>query len=152
MAALVVPDVAGDFRAWLRNQPDLRAIHAGRVFFRYPDKVTYPACRVYATGGPTQVSVGGDTPMWDANVAVEVLHNQDSGYQQIRLFVRTLGAALFEMGATMLNPTAAAYGAGDTLCVDAVVTNALDSPDPAEGWPRYVCDCRLTVVSALAAG
>lgn len=133
----VLPDYLNDVRYWLRHNTALSPILSGRVFFHIPDGQTkYPLIRMYRAGGGL-VQMGGETPLMSMNISLDCWHNVDTGYTSLRLLVQALEAELFTLPSnTTINPS------GSTVALDAVVTNALDSPDPALGWPRYVVDTR----------
>lgn len=141
---IVVPDALNDIRAWLRQHPDLSPLHNGRVFFRIPDNQTqFPLLRIYRSGGGI-VAAGGDAPVQNVNVSIECWHNTGRGYQALRQLVNAVESALWQLGAsTLINP------AGNTVVLDALVTNVIDSPDPDEGWPRFVVDSRFTVTAPI---
>lgn len=137
---VVFADALPDIRYWLRNQPDLNALHAGRVFFRLPAQPGgWPLMRIYQHGG-APVELGGDAPLDELLVSVECWHNQPAGYQQARQLTVALRSVLhFLPAGTVLNPSSS------TVALAAAVTNVIDSPDPDSGWPRLVCDTRWTI-------
>jgi hypothetical protein len=139
---VVFPDVLNDVRYWLRRHPDLAPITGGAVFFRIPTTPSsWPLQRIYRLGGG--VRPGTDAPIQDVLVSIECWHNQDSGYQALRQLVAATESAVWTLpSAARINPS------GQTLVTDAAVTNAIDSPDPDTGYPRYVLDTRFTVITA----
>lgn len=140
--AVVFPDSLNDIRYFLRRHPDLVPFTAGRCFFRIPDNATFPLQRIYRTGGAVQQG-GGGTPIQDVLVSIECWHDQLGGYTVLRQLVAATESAVFSLPSrSLINPT------GNTLVVDAVCLNVIDSPDPDNGAPRFICDTRFTVMLA----
>lgn len=136
-----VPDWLLDVRTWLRAHPDLAPLHGGRVFFEVPNSgVGYPLCRVYASGGPTMVP-GGDVPLFDCRLAVEVWGSGRKMYQQVRQLAAAVAAAVWGLQPGPLDPSPA----GTAYCGGGYVGGTPDVPDPDQGDPRYVIDAVLTI-------
>lgn len=139
---VVFPDAMNDLRYWLRRQSDVAAFTNGRCFFRIPDNALFPLQRIYRSGGSVR-QTGGGAPLQDLLVSIECWTNELGGYGTLRELVAATESAVFGLTSnTRINPT------GNTLVVDAVVSNVIDSPDPDTGWPRFICDSRFSVISA----
>lgn len=140
--AVVFPDAINDLRYWLRRHPDLTPFTNGRVVFRIPKDPVFPLQRIYRTGGAVQQG-GGGAPIQDILVSIECWHNLLTGYDTLRRLVAATESAVFTLPSkTLLSPI------GNTLAIDAICTNVIDSPDPSDGWPRFIVDTRFTVTLA----
>lgn len=137
---ILVADPMPDIRYWLRTQPDLQAIHNGRVFFRIPNQQSqFPLLRIYRHGGGI-TSDGGDARTSTVNVTVEAWHNVQADYNLARQLAVALESALWTLPpSTLLNP------GSDTVAYNAEVTSTIDMPDPESGWPRLICDTRWVI-------
>jgi hypothetical protein len=149
---VIVPDFLSDVRYFLRRQSDLVPLVGGRVFFRIPDTALFPLQRIYRSGGGIR-QAGGDAPIQDILLSVECWGappdspqaSSSNGYESIRQIVAATESAIWQLpSGTQINPS------GQTLVVSAVVTNAIDSPDPDTGSPRYVLDSRWSVMSNVS--
>lgn len=145
---VIVPDFMSDARFWLRRQSDLVALRGARVFFRIPPDAIFPLQRIYRTGGGMQQG-GGGAPVQDILLSIECWGaapdspgaTSSNGYDAVRSLVAATESAIWQLPSkTQINPT------GQTLVVDAAVTNSIDSPDPDSGSPRYVVDSQWTVI------
>lgn len=148
--AVIVPDFLSDARHWLRRHPDLQPLVGARVFFRIPDSATFPLQRIYRMGGAMQQG-GGGIPVQDFLLSIECWgaapgtpqSTPFNGYDAVREIVAATESAIWQLpSGTQINPS------GRTLVIDAAVSNAIDSPDPDTGAPRYVLDSRFTVMAA----
>lgn len=134
-------DFLPDFKAWLKANPALAPLHGGRVFYRVPSSSAFPLLRVYRVGGGAENR--GEFPVLSSpRVGIEVWGNQPSQYDAVRGLQVTLEDQLNTAGPQPLNPPA-----GVTFLIGALVTGAVDAPDPDLGWPRYTTTVTLTVRS-----
>lgn len=140
---VIFPDAINDIRYFLRRHPDLTPFTNGRVVFRIPTKdPVFPLQRIYRTGGGVQQG-GGGAPIQDILVSIECWHNLLTGYGALRQLVAATESAVFSIPSkTLISPI------GNTLVLDAICLNVIDSPDPADGWPRFIVDTRFTVTLA----
>lgn len=148
---VVVPDFMSDARFWLRRVPDLVPLVGGRVVFRIRPDTPFPLQRIYRSGGGMRQS-GGGAPIQDIMLSIECWgaepnspqSTSSNGYEAIRQIVAATESAIWQLPSrTQINPS------GQTIVVDAAVLNAIDSPDPETGSPRYVLDSRWSVMSTL---
>lgn len=139
---VIVPDAMNDLRWWLRRVPDLVPLVGGRVVFRIRDDTPFPLQRIYRSGGGMRQD-GGGTPIQDILLSIECWGAAENGYDAVRAIVAATESAVWQLtSGTRINPT------GQTLVVDSIVTNSIDSPDPDTGAPRYILDSRFTVMAA----
>lgn len=140
MAEIVFPDYMVDLRYWLRNDPILKPMHGGRVFFRLPKTTKAPMLRITQVGGGQQLN--SESPIMDIQFTTEVWGMQDSDYQAVRQICLALEHICW------------AWVAGDppnplsnTRMYNASFNTSFDSPDPETGWPRKICHITATVMA-----
>ena len=143
MAAELFPDVMGDLRTWVRSvTTDLLD---GRVFFKFPRSMAYPALRMYEAGGGPD---GGEAPVENLRVAFDIWGAPDRSpggtpgtYADVVAVVRRLKTQLH----TLSGPIGAT---GGTFVLNADVTSVVTGEDPDAGSPRRIVTALLTVRSA----
>ena len=143
MAAELFPDVMGDLRTWVRSvTTDLLV---GRVFFRFPRAMAYPAVRMYEAGGGPD---GHETPVENLRVAFDIWGAPDRSpagtpgtYADVVAVVRRLKTQLH----TLSGPIGMT---GGTFVLNADVTSVVAADDPDAGSPRRIVTALLTVRAA----
>jgi hypothetical protein len=140
---LTTPNIEREIRPWAAAQPRL-SYFGGRFYWAFAPEVTYPACRVYKSGGG-RVRNGGDTPEWEINLAWDTWSDQEGEYQNLRDATDEL-EALIEYLTTGSGPQTI----GTVVVLDSWVNASLPSPDPASGWPRFIVDSTFRCVPASA--
>lgn len=138
---VVVPDAVPDIKAWLKNDPDSRAYHAGRVFFYIPDRVSgYPLCRLYRLDGGIQTQ-GGDAPLSQVDVTIECWGDTKAMWDQVRALALAIESSLWQIpSGSLINPS------GQTRVRNAAAINSIESIDPDGAWPRMIVDTRWSLL------
>lgn len=124
------PDVAGDFRSWLRTHEYLTDLQGARVFFRIPDTPAYPLTQLSMLNDPNQ---DGDMPIVNALIGLTVW---GGSYAEVTDIANGIKAACHQMNPdTVIGAT--------TIGLNAEVIGSVDSPDPDDGRPRKVMTVSL---------
>lgn len=137
MPTLVLPDYMGDLRGWLRTQPDLAPLHAGRVFFAIPATPVFPLIRMLDVN---TVAQPGEAPMFDHRSSLIVWGGKPSDYAAVSLLAQTLGS--------VLQHTPTPFAIGGTWIGNIGGVSVRDSPDPDTGAPRRIVDSLITLRAA----
>lgn len=130
-AQTLYPDVAGDFRSWLRTHPYLTDLQAARVFFRIPGVPNFPLTQMSLLDDTNQ---DGQAPIVNAMIGLTVW---GGSYADVTNIANGIKAACHEM-----NP-GTAIGTS-TIGLNAELIGSVDSPDPDDGRPRKVLTVSLT--------
>ena len=127
----VVPDYMPEFRTFLRSQPQLAALHSGRVYFRAPEqgKTGYPYVRLYLINS---VMPNPNVPDIQVRLGVHVWGNVDSMYTQVRALMNAIISTVWSVNNGRL------VAGGETYVYSAGLVSDMDLPDPETGWPRRV--------------
>lgn len=133
MAAPVFSDVLGDVRTWLRALPSLQPYTGARAFFAFPLGATFPAIRIYRSGGAPQP---GETPLRDPRITVEIASDDPSQFAAISHASDVLEAEFWALTGPI---------GGSTFVLNGQVNTVFDSPDPDDLMPRKFLDVTLTV-------
>jgi hypothetical protein len=133
MSAPAIPDVLGDLRTWLRTLPSLSSLTGNRAFFAFPANATFPAIRIYRSGGAMQP---GETPIRDPRITIEIASSDPSQNAAIGRASDVLEGELH----VLQGPIGAS-----TFVSNAQVNTAYDSPDPVDDMPRKFLDVTFTV-------
>lgn len=136
---VVVPDVLGDLRTYLRALPDLASLTAARVFFDPPAKATYPLIRLTEAGWSFQP---GETPVGTQRVMIEIIGGPAVGgvasdYYKVSAAKAIVVSAIWALTGPIGTTTRVLDGDVDTVS---------DLPDPDDGGPRKVISAVLTVI------
>lgn len=125
---VIFSDALLDIRAWLRADPDMRAFHSGRVFYRIPDNPSgYPLLRLYRVGGGT--SATSEVPEQTIRIGLEVWGAVNSDYSKVRQLVTAIESSFHQASNLVV---------GGTLIQNASIQGSIDSPDPDTGCPRFI--------------
>lgn len=137
---VVVPDVMGDVRAWLRGLVDLTDTTGELVFFSIPLKAKFPMIRLTEAGLSAQP---GETPVWTQRVMIEVIGAPLTGgiasdYFAVSKAKNIIVSAIWQLTGQI---------GSSTRVLDGDVDSVTDSPDPDDGGPRKVISAIFTVVA-----
>lgn len=134
-----------DIRTWLRTEPTLAPLNGGRVFFRFPDTVTYPATRLYRAGGGYQPV---EAPLMDLRVGIDVWGAApgpgvtEGTFAQTDQLTVAYETAMNRLG---LGPCVTVDG---TVLFYAAPTGTPFNPDPDDGSPRFTITATFTCAQA----
>lgn len=133
---IVVPDVMGDVRTWLRSLTELSTnlATAGSVFFSTPEGAATPLIRLTETGLAAQE---GETPTWMQRLFIEVIGGKRGDYAKVSAAKNTVCSAIWALTGPIGSQTRVLNGSIDTVT---------DQPDPATGAPRKVISAALLVI------
>lgn len=125
----VVPDYMKDVRAFLRVQPNLLALHGGRVYFRAPEpnRTGFPYVRIYLIN---EVPMDLYSPDLQVRIGLHVWGNVDSMATAVRVLMNAISSVIWNLDNGLLIP------GGQTYVYSAQMVSNMDLPDPASGWPR----------------
>jgi hypothetical protein len=137
-------DVMGDLRTWVRSVTS--DLLDGRVFFNFPTKMAYPACRMYEAGGGPD---GGEAPVENIRVVFDIwgqparaVPGTGGTYADVTAIVRRLK--------TQLHTLQGLIGSGSTYVLNADVTSVVPSNDPDAGNVRRLVTALITVIAPTA--
>jgi hypothetical protein len=133
----MLPNPLLDFRAWTREQGALTAVFGDRTYWQFPKEVVFPAARVYQVDYAIQP---GESPIVDAVLAWDLWGGSGEDFTA----VSTAATVIVEL----LHQIAPHTIVGSSRVLDADVTNAIPTPDPEEGLPRFLVNARITCVYA----
>lgn len=137
---VVVPDVMGDLRTWLRALPDLGDITGARVFFKTPLNAAYPLIRLTEASLAPQT---GTAPLWLQRTTIEVIgaapvDGRIPDYYKVDQAKRIICSAIWALTGPI---------GTTTLVKDGSIDSANDYPDPDDGGARKVITAALLVTA-----
>lgn len=135
------PDVMGDLKTWLKSvTTDLLD---GRVFFRFPTTMGYPAVRIYEAGGGPQPD--SEAPLEDVRIVFDIWGKPTSGPNTTGDGTYADVVAVQRRLKTQLHDLHGPIGSGATYVLNADVTSSVRGTDPDGGSARLIVTALLTV-------
>lgn len=130
------PDFMGDLRTWARSvTTDLLG---GRVFFKFPTSMKYPAVRVHQAGGGPQS--GSEAPIEDVRVVFDIWGSPGGSspgtFADVTAVARRLKTELHNLSGPI---------GSTTHVLDADATSVVSADDPDGGSPRMLLTALLTI-------
>lgn len=120
----------GDIRTWLRGAVSSAG---GRVYFRIPERPTYPLIRLSQVGGGPEVDEG---VLLRPRLSIEVI---SADYATTTTVSHQLVEVLFNVVPSRIGANAGTYLA------DVSIDGIVELTDPDRTWPRAVITATATV-------
>jgi hypothetical protein len=130
------PDFMGDIRTWARSVTN--DLLDGRVFFKFPTTMKYPAVRIHQAGGGPQS--GSEAPIEDVRLVFDIWGSPGGStpgtFADVTAVVRRLKTQLHALSGPI---------GSTTHVLDADVTSVVSAVDPDGGSPRMLLTALVTI-------